>query len=131
MSLYKIAKSLNQIKEERSHRNRRLEAAPYIAGAAAGAASVAHDVTKKTGNPRMKIKDGKLVRGAERVYHQLREKSFNGKVQALKGSALKAIPRAAAVGTGTAIASKAYKYLAEEKARREEKSRRRELRGHS
>lgn len=128
MSLYKIAKTLNEIKEERSHRNRRLKAAPYIAGGAVAAASMAHDATKKTGAVQMKIKGGKLTRGTQREYHLLRNggKSIG---RHLENSAKRALPRAAAAGFATAGGAALYKYVAEERARRQEKARRKELRG--
>lgn len=128
MSLYKLAKSLNEIREERAHRNRRLKAAPYIAGGLAAAASVAHDTTKKTGAVQMQMKGGKLVRGNQRVYHLLRNGSKPlGKH--LESSIVKSVPRAAAAGAVTAGAGALYKYVAEERARRQEKARRKELRG--
>lgn len=128
MSLYKIAKSLNQIREERAHRNRRVKAAPYIAGGAAAAALMIHDTTKPTGAVQMKFKGGKLVRGTQRQYHLLREGGAKAIGRHLESSAKRAIPRAAAIGGATALAGQAYKYLAEEKAHREEKARRRQLR---
>lgn len=128
MSLYKVAKSLNQIKEERAHRNRRLKAAPYIAGGLAAAASVAHDTTKKTGAAQMKMKGGKLTKVPQRQYHLLRNGGASvGKH--LESSAKRAIPRAAAAGVVAAGGSALYKYVAEERARRQEKARRKELRG--
>jgi hypothetical protein len=128
LSLYKYAKTLNEIKEERSHRNRRLKAAPYIAGGLAAAASVAHDTTRKTGSVQMKMKGGKLARVPQREYHLLRNggKSVGKHVE---NSIMRAAPRAAAAGFATAGAGALYKYVAEERARRQEKARRKELRG--
>lgn len=128
MSLYKYAKTLNEIKEERSHRNRRLKAAPYIAGGLAAAASVAHDTTKKTGAVQMKMKGNKLSRVPQRQYHLLRNGGASvGKH--VENSLMRAMPRAATAGFATAGAGALYKYVAEERARRQEKARRRELRG--
>lgn len=128
MSLYKIAKTLNEIKEERSHRNRRLKAAPYIAGAAAGAASIAHDTTRKTGASQMVMKGKKLSKVPQREYHLLRN---GGKKigKHVENSVMRAMPRAAAAGFAAAGAGALYKYVAEERARRQEKARRKELRG--
>lgn len=126
MSLYKVAKTLNEIKEERSHRNRRVHAAPYIAGGVAAAASVTHDTTRKTGAVQMKMKGNKLTRGPQREYHLLRNGSKTvGKH--VENSVMRAMPRAAAAGFATAGAGALYKYVAEERARRQEKARRREL----
>lgn len=126
MSLYKYAKTLNEIKEERAHRNRRLKAAPYIAGGLAGAASIAHDTTKKTGASQMKWKGGKLAKVPQRQYHLLRNGGASiGKH--VENSVMRAAPRAAAAGFLTAGAGALYKYVAEERARRQEKARRAEL----
>ena len=129
MNLYKMAKSLNEIKEERAHRNRRLQAAPYIGGGLAAAASVAHDLHKPTGAVQLKMKGGKMIRGTQRQYHLLRQESTHGKVNFLKGSAKRAAPRALLAGAAVGAAGKLYKYVAEERARYQEKARRRELRG--
>ena len=126
MSLYKLAKTLNEIKEERSHRNRRLKAAPYIAGGLAATASVAHDTTRKTGSAQMKMKGGKLTRTPQRQYHLLRNGGASvGKH--VENSVMRAMPRAAAAGFATAGSGALYKYVAEERARRQEKARRKEL----
>lgn len=126
MSLYKVAKSLNEIREERAHRNRRVKAAPYIAGGAAAAASLIHDTTRKTGAGQMKMKGTKLMKVPQREYHLLRNggKSVSKHVE---GSIKRSIPRAAAAGLATAGAGALYKYVAEERARRQEKARRKEL----
>lgn len=128
MSLYKVAKTLNEIKEERSHRNRRVKAAPYIAGGLAAAASVAHDTTRKTGASQMKMKSGRLTKVPQREYHLLRN---GGKKigKHVENSVMRAMPRAAAAGFATAGGAALYKYVAEERARRQEKARRKELRG--
>lgn len=126
MSLYKLAKTLREIEEERRHRNRRVKAAPYIAGGLAGAASILHDTTKKTGAVQMKMKDGRLVRGHQREYHLLRNgtKSIGKHIE---NSVMRALPRASAVGFATAGVGALHKYVAEERARRQEKARRKEL----
>lgn len=126
MSLHKVAKTLREIQEERSHRNRRLKAAPYIAGGLAAAASVAHDTTKKTGAAQMKMKGGKLTKVPQRQYHLLRNGGASvGKH--VENSVMRAMPRAAAAGFATAGGAALYKYVAEERARRQEKARRKEL----
>lgn len=125
MSLHKVAKTLREIQEERSHRNRRLKAAPVFLAAAA---SVAHDTTKKTGAAQMKMKGGKLTKVPQRQYHLLRNGGASvGKH--VENSVMRAAPRAAAAGFATAGAGALYKYVAEERARRQEKTRRKELRG--
>lgn len=128
MSLYKVAKTIAAIKEDRAHRNRRLKAAPYIAGGLAAAASIAHDTTRRTGAAQMKMKGNRLTKVPQREYHLLRNggKSLGKHVE---NSAMRAMPRAAAAGFATAGAGALYKYVAEERARRQEKARRKELRG--
>lgn len=127
MSLYKVAKTLSEIREDRAHRNRRAKAAPILAGAAAGVGSMVHDVVRKTGAIQMKMKGTRLVRGDQRAYHVLRQAGAKGIGKHVENSVMRAVPRAAAVGFATALGAKAYKYAAEERARRQEKARRREL----
>lgn len=125
MSLYKVAKTLQQIQEERSHRNRRLKAAPYLAGGVAAAASLAHDTVRKTGATQLVMRKGKMKSVPQRQYHVLR---YGGVGKHVENSIMKSIPRAAAAGFATAGVGAAYKFIAEERAKREAKLRRQELR---